>query len=84
MKAWQTALIGVGAALVMVLLSAPITLYMAIGTDGSLKPAAAGVFGFWIALLVVCAVAGALVPRLLRSVDARLDADQRKRDQSRR
>ena len=76
-------MIVVGVALAMILLSSPITLYLAFDRDDSLKPAAAGVFGLWIALIVIGAVGGALVPRLFAGVD-RDAVGSRRRDHSRR
>jgi hypothetical protein len=69
LKPWQTTLIGLGVALVMIMLSLPITLYMAFDRDNSLKPAALGVFAMWVCLIVTGAVGGYLWPKILGSVE---------------
>lgn len=69
MKPWQTMLIGLGVALVMILLSLPITLYMAFDRDNSLKPASLGVFAMWFCLIVTGLVGGFVWPKILGSVD---------------
>ncbi|GAB5497160.1 MAG: hypothetical protein Phyf2KO_22400 [Phycisphaerales bacterium] len=69
MKPWQTSLIGLGIAAVMISLSLPITLYIAIDRDNTLKPASTGVFAMWIAMLVIGGVGGYVWPKILGSVD---------------
>ena len=69
MKPWQTSLIGLGVAAVMIALSLPITLYIAIDRDNTLKPASTGVFAMWIAMLVIGGVGGYVWPKILGSVD---------------
>ena len=70
MKSWHTALIGLGVSLVMIVLTLPITLYIAIDKPtNDLKPASLGVFAFWIAAVVIGSVGGALVTKQLGSVD---------------
>lgn len=79
MKAWQTALIGLGAAAVMILLTLPLTLYIAIDkVTNELRPASLGVFAIWIAAVVVGTVGGALVPRVLSSVDRDTISDRQR------
>lgn len=78
MKAWKSSLLGVAVAFLLILLSSPITLYLAFDRDDALKPAAAGVFGLWIALIVIGAAGGALVPRLFGSVDRDRVAERRR------
>lgn len=81
MNWWQASLIGLGVALVVILLTLPITLYIAIDRiTNELKPASLGVVAFWIAAVVVGVVGGGLVPRLLGSVD-RDTIEERRRDQ---
>jgi len=62
-------LIGLGVALVMILLSLPITLYMAFDRDNSLKPASLGVFAMWFCLIVTGLVGGFVWPKILGSAD---------------
>ena len=69
MKPWQSMLIGLGVALVMIMLSLPITLYMAFERDNSLKPAALGIFAMWVCLIVTGMVGGYLWPKILGSVE---------------
>lgn len=69
MKPWQTSLIGLGVASVAIMLSLPLTLYMAIDRNNDLKPASTGVFAMWIALLVIGGLGGFLWPKILNSVD---------------
>ncbi|RNC82580.1 MAG: hypothetical protein ED559_12625 [Phycisphaera sp.] len=69
MSAWKSSLIGLGVAIVMIALSLPLTLYIAIDRDNSLKPASAGVFAMWIAMLVIGGVGGCVWPKILGSVD---------------
>lgn len=69
MSAWKSSLIGLGVASVMIALSLPITLYIAIDRDNSLKPASTGVFAMWIAMLVIGGVGGYIWPKILGSVD---------------
>ncbi|HED52575.1 MAG TPA: hypothetical protein ENJ00_00015 [Phycisphaerales bacterium] len=69
MKPWQSMLIGLGIALLMILMSLPITIYMAIDRDDSLKPASLGVFAMWLALIIIGSVGGLLWPRVLNSID---------------
>lgn len=69
MSAWKSSLIGLGVAAVMIALSLPLTLYIAIDRDNSLKPASTGVFAMWIALLVIGGVGGYVWPKILGSVD---------------
>ena len=72
MKPWQSMLIGLGVALVMILLSLPITLYMAFDRDNTLKPASLGVFAMWFCLIVTGTVGGYLWPKILGSVERKL------------
>ncbi|MEO1715991.1 MAG: hypothetical protein AAFR76_02670 [Planctomycetota bacterium] len=82
MKWWHGSLIGLGIAAVMVLLTLPITLYIAIDKiTNELRPASVGVFGFWIAAVIVGTVGGGLVPKLLGSVD-RDTIEQRRQKRS--
>jgi len=62
-------LIGLGIALAMILMSLPITIYMAIDRDNSLKPASLGVFAMWIALIVIGSVGGYVWPKILGSIE---------------
>ena len=79
MRWWHGSLIGLGVASVLVLLTLPITLYIAIDkVTNELQPASVGVFGFWIAAVVIGIVGGGLVPRLLGSVDR--DTIERRHD----
>lgn len=75
MKPWQSMLIGLGVSLVLILLSLPITLYIAFDRDNGLKPGATGVFGMWIAMIVIGLAGGYLWPKILHSVDDRLPPD---------
>lgn len=85
MKWWHGSLIGLGVAAVMILLTLPITLYIAIDKiTNELQPASLGVFAFWIAAVVVGIVGGGLVPKLLGSVDRESVADRRRNQRSRR
>lgn len=68
-------LIGLGIALVMVMLSLPITLYMAFERDNSLKPASLGVFAMWICLIATGMVGGYLWPKILGSVERKWPED---------
>ncbi len=82
MKWWHGSLIGLGIAAVVILVSLPITLYIAIDRiTNELKPASLGVFAFWIAAVVVGVVGGGLAPRVLGSVDR---DSVRRRQRSRR
>lgn len=70
MKWWHGSLIGLGVAAVVILVSLPITLYVAIDkVTNQLQSASVGVFAFWIAAVVVGSVGGGLVPTMLGSVD---------------
>ena len=84
MKWWQASLIGLGVALVVIVLTLPITLYIAIDKiTNELKPASLGVVAFWIAAVVVGVVGGGLVPRLLGSVDRDTIEQRRYKDRRR-
>ncbi len=81
MKWWHGSLIGLGVASLIILVSLPITLYVAIDkVTNELQPASLGVAAFWVAAVVVGVVGGALVPALLGSVD-RDTVERRRRDQ---
>lgn len=68
---WKSALIGLAVGLGIVIATAPLGFYMAIGRDGELKRGAAAIVVLWLVVLALATVAGAVAPRVLRSIDDR-------------
>ncbi|MEO0512269.1 MAG: hypothetical protein AAF108_05165 [Planctomycetota bacterium] len=80
--AWKSALIGLSIGVGVVLATAPIGLYMAIGRDGEIKPGAIAIGVLWLVVLSVSTVGGAVAPKLLSGVEARARTDAKAADEA--